>query len=133
MLPVDPGSAGLTAYEATAKRLTEEGIIVRKDPMPSNKSKLTRFLPFSAAAQNGLVKIVSHTFGNRETYDYIMKMLEAFDGERSTDTRKDDFPDCIASGFNYISRTRGVVTAPSLPSLPSIGTKMSELRVKIGR
>lgn len=113
VLPKDPGAAGQVEYEESAKRLVEEGIVVRADPMPSNNSKLTRFEPFSSAAQNGLVYIVENSFPNKATLEWYLGELEAFTGERSTAQRKDDAPDATASGFNYLSKEK-VIGAFSL-------------------
>lgn len=73
--------------------------------MPTQNGKLTRFIPFSSAAENGLVYIVKSTF-NPATLEAIFKELEAFDGQRSSDHRKDDWPDSLASAFNYLSTAR---------------------------
>lgn len=106
ILPIDPAAAGIQAYDDLAKQFSANGTRCKKDPMPTTKSKLIKFLPFADAAQNGLVRIVRNTFPNDETIEFIFKELEAFDGERSTAHRKDDFPDCIASAHNGIAKTR---------------------------
>ena len=49
VLPVDPAAAGKTAFQQMAKTLMAEGLIVKKDPAPSNKAKLLRFEPFATA------------------------------------------------------------------------------------
>ena len=82
IMPQDPGSAGVTEYKESAKKLISEGIICKKDPMPSQNSKLTRFTPFSAAAENGLVYVVTTTF-DKKTLESLYKELES-------KTRKDD-------------------------------------------
>lgn len=105
---VDPASAGKSEYESSSKTLTEEGFIVKPDPMPSNKSKLTRFVPFATACQNGLVRIVRSSFPNEVTYKHFMKSLEAFTGEPSNSSYKDDIPDAMASAFNYLQNIRVV-------------------------
>lgn len=76
--------------------------------MPTNKSKLLRFEPFSAACQNGLVKVVRDSFPNKATYDAYMNELESFDGQRSTSMKKDDWADATASAFNYISTMKTI-------------------------
>ena len=85
----DPGQAGVTEYQESAKKLIEEGFRVSKDPMPPINSKLSRYTPFSSACENGLVYIVESTF-DRKTLEAFYGEHEAFDGERSTRTRKDD-------------------------------------------
>jgi len=108
VFPVDVGAAGKIEFEHSAKQLTREGFVVKKDPMPTNKSKIVRFQPFASACQNGLVRIVRSSFPNDATYEAYMKEMEAFDGEPSTVSRKDDWPDATASAFNYISRMKQI-------------------------
>jgi phage terminase large subunit-like protein len=103
----DPGAAGVTEFTESAKKLITEGHVVKKDPMPTQQGKLTRYLPFSSAAENGLVFIVKSTF-SPATLDAYFKESEAFDGLRSSDHRKDDWPDSTASAFNFLSATRTV-------------------------
>lgn len=117
VLPVDPGSAGRTAYEAMAKNFGQEGFIVKPDPTPTNKSKLTRFQPFATATENGYVYVVKDTF-DKKTLEHIYKQLESFNGERSTNTRKDEFPDLLASGFNYLMKAK-VIKPFTLPNISS--------------
>ena len=106
ILPIDPGQAGKVEYQESAKKFIEEGFRVSSDPMPSNKSKATRFMPFSSAAENGLIDIVESSFPDKETLEAFYKELEVFDGERSTRQKKDDIPDCVASAFNYLAQSR---------------------------
>lgn len=106
VLPKDPSAAGLAEYQESAKRLVQEGFIVKADPMPNNKSKLLKFQPFASACENGLVRIVESSFPNQATLEHFYKELEAFTDARSTSTRKDDLPDACASAFNYICRQR---------------------------
>lgn len=107
VLPVDPAAAGKQVYNEMAKKFGSHGYRVKKDPVAGNKAKLTRFLPFADAAENGLVFIVKPTFDST-TYDFIMKELESFNGERSTTNRKDDFVDCIATAYNYLCTERSL-------------------------
>lgn len=86
---IDPGAAGKVQFTEFAKKGNAEGLVVRSDPMPNNKSKLKRYEPFSAACENGLVYIVESTF-EREELEQFYKENEEFDGERSTSRRKDD-------------------------------------------
>lgn len=102
----DPGSAGQVEYEESAKKLIEAGFKVSPDPMPPTKSKLKRFEPFSSAAQNGLVYIIEDSFPNKATLEAFYAEMEAFDGERSGKTRKDDWPDACASAFNALAKEK---------------------------
>lgn len=103
----DPGSAGVTEFTESAKKLILEGHVVKKDPAPTQNGKLTRYLPFSSAAENGLVYIVKSTFSPATLAAYF-KESEAFDGLKSSDHRKDDWPDSTASAFNYLCSARVV-------------------------
>lgn len=101
----DPGAAGVTEFTESAKKIISEGIVVKKDPMPTQAGKLTRYLPFSSAAENGLVYLVKSTF-SPATLEAYFKENEAFDGERSSNYRKDDWPDATASAFNHLASAR---------------------------
>lgn len=117
VLPVDPGAAGLGLFAQMAAALQAEGFKVKRDPTPTNKSKLTRFLPFATSAENGLVYIVEETF-DKVTLDFIYKQLESFDGERSTAKKSDDFCDSFGSCYNYLSTARVILpfTVPNISS-----------------
>lgn len=118
VIPKDP-AGGQVAYETMAKTFTEAGFRIDADPMPSNKSKLTRFQPFATAAQNGLIRVVRDSFPNKKTLDKLLAELEAFDGERSTASKKDDWADATASGFNYMAtkiRVRKPIPIPQINS-----------------
>lgn len=120
IFPVDPGQAGMSEFLTSSRELISDGYIVEKDPTPGNKSKLTRFSPFAQLAENGFIKIVKKSFP-LDTYNYIMKQLEAFNGERSTGVRKDDFADAISSGINYLEKHEVVravrIPRPNAPTL----------------
>ena len=128
ILPKDPAAAGMVEYQESAKKLIERGYRTYQDPMPSNKSKLIRFQPFASAAQNGLVYIVESTFTNKSTLEAYLKELESFDGEASK-IRHDDWVDCTASAFNYLSAKR-VLPSFTLPNNQTINkdTRVSGLK-----
>lgn len=115
VLPRDPSGAGIIEYTESAKKLIMEGFVVKPDPMPSNKAKLQRFMPFSSACQNGFVYIVEDSFPNKETLDHFYRELESFNGERSTATLKDDIPDAAASAFNTLAKEQ-VFKAVAIPT-----------------
>ena len=115
ILPVDVGAAGKTEYLHSAKQLVTKGFVVRPDPMPTNKSKIVKYSPFSSACQAGLVDIVESTFPDEQTLEMFYVENEAFSGERSTRTRKDDWPDTCATGFNYLNESE-VIPSFTLPS-----------------
>lgn len=122
ILPLDPAAAGKVQFREMSKGFIEEGFTVKKDPMPNNKSKLTKFEPFSSACQNGMVSIVESTF-NKQTLEAFYKELEAFDGERSSTTRKDDWADSAASVFNFMCSKRSVKPF-SLPDMSNQHTML---------
>lgn len=123
----DSGQAGQSEYQASAKKLMQEGFVVKPDPMANNKGKLTKGQPFTSACQNGLVRIVPSSFPNKATLDAFLGELEKFDGERSTATKKDDWWDSIATAFNYISRERNI---PSF-KLSDVGTKDNPYKINM--
>lgn len=112
---VDPGQAGISEFTTSSRELLSKGYMVDKDPMPGNKSKLTRFSPFAMLAENGHVCIVESSF-DISTYSALMKELESFNGERSSGTRKDDWADAISSGINYLEK-RDIIRAVTIPRI----------------
>lgn len=129
VIPKDPAAAGAVAFRELSKKIMAEGFSVKEDPMPSNKSKLKKFEPFSSAAQNGLISIVESTF-SRETLEHVYKELEIFDGERSTSSKKDDIPDSAASCYNYIVRAK-VHKAHKIPKATNT-TQLSKMKAQMG-
>lgn len=123
IIPQDPNSAGKAVYEDLVKFFMEGGFKVKKDPVAHNKSKMSRFEPFANAASNGLVYIVESSF-DRTTLENIKMRLTSFTGERSTKLYKDDVPDCIATGVNYLN-TAKVYTVPKLSVLNNPTIKKS--------
>lgn len=119
VLPVDPGAAGKTEYQESAKKLISKGFTVRPDPMPTNKSKVSKFSPFSSACENGLVNIVESSFPDKQTLEMFYKELESFSSDRSTRERKDDWCDCTASAFNYLSQET-IIPNFTLPDLSTL-------------
>lgn len=126
VMPQDAGAAGATEFQESTKKLVNEGFVVKKDPMPTQRSKLNRFTPFAAACENKIVHIVESSFPDKKTLEAFYTELEAFDGERSSSSRKDDIPDCVASAFNYLARER-VLPLFSLGNT-STSTKISDLK-----
>ena len=125
IMPVDPGAHGLTEYIESAKKLAIHGFVVKKDVVAPQKSKLQKFVPFSAAVDNGFVYIVESTF-NKKTLDAIYSELEAFDGERSTNSRKDDWPDVFASAYNFLTKETVI---PQF-TLPQCGMNINLMEMK---
>lgn len=124
ILPKDPSASGDYALKEQIKYFNKHGFTVKKDPTPNNKSKLKRFEPFATACEQGLVSIVESTF-NKQTLDHFYKELEAFDGERSTASRKDDLPDSAASVYSYLvgSKSHKAIPFSSIDS-PTMKAQM---------
>lgn len=110
ILPIDVGSSGKAEYQYQAKQIISKGITVRADPMPTNKSKVTKFSPFSSACGAGLIDIVEDSFPDRQTLEQYYKELESFCADRSTGSRKDDWADATASVFNYLNEQEVIPT-----------------------
>lgn len=127
VMPQDAGAAGATEFQESVKKLIEEGFVVKKDPTPTQRSKLNRFTPFAAACENKLVHIVESSFPDKRTLELFYKELEAFNGERSTSARHDDWADATASAFNYLAKEK-VLPPFRLQAAPSGGTKISPLK-----
>lgn len=131
VLPLDPGSSGKDAYLDASKKFIAAGFKVSADPMPTNKSKIVKFSPFASAVENGLVRIVESSFPNRETLEAWYKELESFNGERSTAQRKDDWPDCTASGFNHLNKLTIIPTFSISAIMKSNPTLSKQMRDEI--
>ena len=75
-IPEDGGQAGKVAAAYMIQQLAEMGIGAKKHNV-GTKSKLNRFKPFCASAENGSVHYVKAEWNNEFLYE-----LEAFDGTR---------------------------------------------------
>lgn len=74
-IPLDVGAAGQVAFENYARPLIVAKYPVKK--MKTRKGKLERFLPFSNAAENGMIKIVNGPWVKR-----LIQQLEGFDPDK---------------------------------------------------
>lgn len=99
-VPQDPGGAGKAQSVQYIRKLAEQGNYASS--MPTNKNKLTRFAPFSAAAEAGLVKIVRGSWN--EPY---FSELEGFSGDGKT---KDDQADASSDAFITLAQKKHVPT-----------------------
>ena len=89
----EPGSSGKSDAIDIVSKLSKSGFEGRKR-RPSG-DKLERFLPFSAACENGQVGILKGAWN-----DAFHKELEAFTGNGKT---KDDQCDAVSGAFNEIN------------------------------
>ena len=106
-VPQDPGSAGKSTALQQVRMLAEQGNSARAKPTHANK--VTRFAPFSAMAEAGMVKVVEGDWNN--TY---FSELEAFTGDGKT---KDDQVDATSDAFITLAEKKYV---PSF-SMPHFG------------
>jgi len=98
-LPTDPGEAGKSIKHQRAKEFANAGLPV-KFMKPNTKSgKLVRFLPFSAACENGIVSVVKGVWND----DYFTE-LERFDGVSRR--YHDDQCDGTSDSFNVLATTK---------------------------
>ncbi len=100
LIPKDPNPAAAAATDLLVRSLCEKGIYAQS--VRASTSKLDRFRPFSALAQNGSVKVVrgcatdleNKIYGNNE---FFYKELEAFTGVRKkTEVGHDDLCDAVS-------------------------------------
>ena len=99
LLPIDPAEAGKAIKLVRAKEFALRGIPVKFEKVGTRKSKLDKFTPFSAAAENGCVCVVKADWNN-----VYYKELEVFDGV----SRRfhDDLVDATASAYNRLATTK---------------------------
>jgi predicted phage terminase large subunit-like protein len=121
LIEQDPGAAGKTEAYSLRRAIAAGGYVCKNKPV--TKDKLTRFMPFSAAAETpGEVVAVRNAFSqNTEmSLETFYKELEYFSGDGKT---KDDIVDCCSGGHEEIT------TGPNLGSF-TIGsiTKTNEFK-----
>lgn len=113
-IPEDPGVAGKRATMMFIRDLAEIGIYARK--IRTHRSKLERFRPFSAIAQNEGLKFLSNCGTDYENNIYndlgfVYRELEAFTGMRR---RGEEFHDDVCRlKISLIQGTSLELTVPS--------------------
>lgn len=107
-IPEDPAGGAYTARDQRI-RLRDRGIHVVTVKV-GNKGKLHRFLPFSAAAKAGDVKIVRGDWN-----DAFFHQLESFG--TGSDVIHDDAVDAVADAFRRVAENRSVDYAIDLAVL----------------
>lgn len=103
ILPIDPNPAANAATQMLVREITAKGYYVQT--MRAVTAKLDRFRPFSSAAQNGLVSIVtgcasdlfSKSFNDNNIYYYE---LEKYDGSKKA---RDDLVDATSDAFMHLA------------------------------
>jgi predicted phage terminase large subunit-like protein len=96
VIAIDPGQAGIAYSNSIKIKLAELGIICKL--VKTNKSKLTRFLPFSAISEGGFVHFVK-----AEWLDECLTELENFNGEKNNG--HDDICDCISDAVLVLNQS----------------------------
>lgn len=131
VIPEESG-AGRGEGEELTKMFTNAGFKVQGAKTGNSKgAKMKRFSTFAAACQNGLVHILEDTFHNEATLNAFYKELEAFTGERSTATIKDDWVDCCSDAFLALQKTQ-VFTVPNIPRI-NAPTRLHNMRTSTRR
>lgn len=99
ILPLDPAESGKAIKIVRAKEFAMRGIPVKFEKVGTKKSKLDKFIPFSSAAENGVVSVLKADWNN-----VFHKELENFDGV----SRRfhDDIVDSTASAYNALATTK---------------------------
>lgn len=97
-LPLDPGATAGAYCKDLARRLSEQGYIVKL--IKPEKSKMQRFLPFASAAEAGYVRIVKS-----EWTDEAVSELETMDFTNNT---HDDVADAISDAFFCLNKSVGI-------------------------
>ncbi len=99
-IPRDGGAGGVISNAFYVRTLTENGVTCRSILMSGHAGKVQRFLPFSALAEAGVVRIVRDHEGDRWNDDFLTE-LEYFTGGRN---EKNDQCDATADATNTLCR-----------------------------
>jgi predicted phage terminase large subunit-like protein len=105
-IPRDPGAGGVIANRFFVSTLTEAGVTVKSIQTSGHTSKVNGFLPFSALAEAGMVKVVRDTPNDRYLDDMLMEM-EYFTGGRN---EHNDFCDAISAAFSTLMKQNTIPT-----------------------
>lgn len=111
-LPIEPASAGQVQKRYFASVFAEQGVPIKFFKVGNSKSKLDRFLPFSSAAENGLIVVIEADWN-----DEYFHNLEAFTGVRSK--IHDDIVDSQSDAHNIIAVSK---------ELPQINPSLLKMR-----
>lgn len=93
IIPCDPGAAGKAYAAQMIRELADHGYYAKMKA--TNKSKVTRFAPFAAVAEAGLIDVVISDWNA----DYFSELVR-FDGSRNI---KDDMVDATSDAFHALS------------------------------
>lgn len=112
-IPVDPGQAGIAYASSIKVKLSEMGITCKL--VKVNKSKLTRFLPFSAISEAGYVQFVKS-----EWIEEAFTELENFNGQRNNG--HDDICDTLSDAVLVLNQGTYELPSLNLPDLSGSST-----------
>lgn len=121
VIPRDSGAGGKAQAEDLTRKFVTSGFTCKQIPAGNAKGmKVKRFAPFSSAAENGLVRIVTSGWDTQEELEAFLGELESFTGDGKG---HDDWVDSCADCFNHLSETRYI---PSFT--PWAATKVNEFK-----
>lgn len=130
-IPEDPNPAAKAACSMLIRSLAENGVYAQR--MRASSSKLDRFRPLSAMAQNGGVHFLKgcgtdYENNIRNDNNFIFRELEVFDGTRKrSEVGHDDLADCLADCFSALASK---LTIPNfLGSIQNFQTAIGEPKI----
>ena len=109
LIPQDPNASAKAACKQLVQQVIE-GSGARAKATPTNKSKIDRFRPFSASAQNGVIQVLKNCCTCLETKQYgnnnfFYGELEKFDGGRKG---HDDCCDSVSDAFMRLAQSKNI-------------------------
>lgn len=128
-IPEDPNPSAKRATQLFIRDLAELGFYAKK--IKTNQSKLDRFRPFSAVAQNEGVKILSNCGDDRDNnkyneLDFYYKELEAFTGKRKRgELGHDDLVDATSDAFYVLASSKQFSAGDINAGLSSMASAMT--------
>lgn len=122
IIPLDPGAGAKFSNTFLAKDLSSSGFYVRQ--LRAQGKKADRFKPFASMVMNGGMQILLNCGTDYENQipndlNFFYRELEAFDGTRSSGSRKDDLCDACADAFEAVASTK-TIPKFSMPSLMKV-------------
>ena len=100
-IPQDPNAQAKYTTQQWVNKAAQSGVALKVSKNVTTKSKLTKFLPFAAVAEAGLVRIV-----RGEWNAMLLDEMESFTGERSTAKIKDDLVDNVSDCFSKLATNK---------------------------
>lgn len=114
-IPQDPAAAGKYAADCAKREIRQYGVFVRTIKTSTYNGKLSRFKPFSAAAEAGAIKVLKADWN-----DAFFSELERFDGTRRCG--HDDQTDATSDAFSKLAVNRELPTS-FISTLPNLVTR----------